>query len=536
MERAERAWRRLTVVGILFALGFGLGTFVTYQAHDRHWFGIQENRTAQPFSEVGEERAGELAERFRPSLQFDQGELWRPLSVASLIEESGTTGAPHLFCQRGAADPAAPPAEPDCDPIQSDAEFSRLVDDASSLGNSSYVDIAGGTKEEYRGPPGCETFDCGTGPGSAIYYHVIDSNNRFYVDYWWFLRFNNFQGSLPGLTCRTEPTRAASLCGEHEGDWEGVTVVTPPGEDDEIDYLVYAAHSGTFRYSAAELKLEGTRPDVFIARGSHASYPQKCAKNCQQPLSLAVEGLVDLPEEHYDGGSEWERNEDDCPADEERSCLLALPRSDDERKAWTIWPGQWGAGCGSICGTGAGPGSPQSPGLQSRYQTPWCSTQEGAFICDGRTLGCGDWLGPLVVAVVCDPEVLTEGLKSTDETEGTELTVRVRGEDRSLETTPGVVQVLGDPLTPGCTVTVTGDSDAAEVLVRAQQGDKVVDARFEKADLTEEEKSVVSIKEGSDLPTILFRGLEPIERRILVTDSPAKREIEPQAPAAAEAC
>ena len=47
-----------------------------------------------------------------------------------------------------------------------------------------------------------------------------------------------------------------------------VTVVTPPNDEDHVDYVVYAAHKGTFRYSASQLRFAPgtTRPGSAKAR------------------------------------------------------------------------------------------------------------------------------------------------------------------------------------------------------------------------------------------------------------------------------
>lgn len=47
--------------------------------------------------------------------------------------------------------------------------------------------------------------DCDSGPTSKIYHHVVRRGGRIYIDYWWYLRFNN----APGKTY------------DHQSDWEG---------------------------------------------------------------------------------------------------------------------------------------------------------------------------------------------------------------------------------------------------------------------------------------------------------------------------
>ena len=241
----------------------------------------------QAFSEVGEPRGGELAERFRPRLKSTQPVV-APAELARLLEERDGDRAAHRFCRPGS----------DCANIDNDQVFKSEASRTNAAGRPTYIDLAGSSKNQYRGPFRCDGFaDCGRGPRSAIYYHVTHSNDRFYIDYWWFLRFNNFYLAEPKATCRSKEARKNGVCDEHEGDWEGVTAVTQPGDELQLDYVVYAAHKGTFRYSAAELVPDGEkRPTVYVARGSHASYPRSCDPEvkisgrprfvCSQPIAV----------------------------------------------------------------------------------------------------------------------------------------------------------------------------------------------------------------------------------------------------------
>jgi hypothetical protein len=490
-------------------IGGVLGAGVVFGLHSAHRLGGEGTRQVEAFSEVPGELAGTLAVRFRPWLEFDSHELWRPLNVEYLFDE-GT----QRFCTREAHRPSR------CQPIHNTAEFSGLTANGHG-GATTYVDIAGNKVSEYHGPKECRPLlDCDRGERSAIYYHVTESNNRFYIDYWWFLRFNHFSRSLPGLSCRAEITREQSVCDEHEGDWEGVTVVTRPGYDEHIDYVVYAAHKGTFRYAAqngtaahaaSQLTLrEGTRPIVYLAQGSHAAYPVACAHSCHQPPELAADGLIDLPEGNYDGMRSWGRNADNCAPNAKGSCLQSLTA-----QPWTTWAGQWGAGCTSACGGAVDANSPHSPGVQARYETPWCSSQNGAFTCDGRSLHCGDWLGPLVEAVACDPILLTNGLRASEKLAPGRLAIVIDGSPTSRASTPGVVQALGRPLQPGSTLEVVADGPETEILVRAAQGAVIAEDRFAELAATVGQRLVVTVSPGADGPTVLASGHRPVERRLV---------------------
>jgi hypothetical protein len=453
-----------------------------------------------PFSEVPGSEAVSLAERFRPWLRFDSGERWQPLNVDDLLDE-GT----HQFC-RGAGNTH-------CTLIQNHGAFDQMVKQTSELG--AHLNLKGSDVSQYRGPQTCSAplLDCGTGPTSAIYFHVTESNDRFYIDYWWFLRDNHFAISTP--LCFSNALQKADVCDEHEGDWEGVTVVTPPDDPDHVAYVVYAAHKGAFRYAATSLQMVGvnkTRPVVYLANGSHAAYPIACHREpCFEPIGLAEASLLDIPEGRYDGGRSWARNADDqCDLDGAGRCLLSL-----HDPPWTNWPGQWGDGCERACGGAGEVSSPQSPGLQARYQTPWCSTETVGVTCDGRVVTCSDWLGPLVRAAVCDPTELSKGLRSSNSIVAAPLGLVVDGKPITQADTPGVVQALGDPFVPGDHFTATADGPRCEILVRAKDKGVTVEDRFANLGLKPGQQVEVTISHGTNGPSVVAANQRPVEERIL---------------------
>ena len=81
---------------------------------------------------------------------------------------------------------------------------------------------------------------------------------HFDVQYWFFYARN---GNLGGVG------------GEHEGDWERITVRVYPDQT-TIQAIYYAAHGDEgMWYFPGEYALESGRPVVYAARDSHASYP-----------------------------------------------------------------------------------------------------------------------------------------------------------------------------------------------------------------------------------------------------------------------
>jgi hypothetical protein len=494
-----KGWFLLALVAAL-ALGAGIAVAVIAIA-DLH-LGSSSQRKAEPFSPVAEPLAGELAERFRPWLMFDSREKWRPLNVDYMFDEGR-----QRFCVRQARTSK-------CLAIHDAAQFDSLVA-GKQAGSSTYVDIDGNTTNSYHGPASCRPqLDCNGGPRSAIYYRTTESNGRYYIDYWWFLRFNHF--ARTASSCLAPFAREVGACDEHEGDWEGVTVATRTDDDTAIEYVVYAAHKGTFRYGETQLHLhDGTRPVVYLAEGSHAAYPLPCSHSCHQPSGLAIDGL-ELPESDYDGRASWGRNAEACTPNAPGSCLLSL-----EKQPWTGWPGEWGAGCTAACHGIIDANSPRSPGVQARFQTPWCSSQNGVFTCDGRPQRCGDWLGPQVMALACDPALLVEAQGAGNKPKSTGLGLVVGGVAIHGKTTPGVVQSLGAPLEPGGGLTAIADGPQTEVIVRAAQGKLVAADRFAKLERQSGQSIPVVVAAGQDGPTVTAAGHAPIERTISERPTPA---------------
>lgn len=245
-----------------------------------------------------------LALRFRPQLLFDSGERWRPLDVDRFLAEPG-----HLACPPAGPAPTAPPV---CTPLTSVAKLTPAVE---------HLDLHGDGPPDEPGTP------------SAIYAHVTRGARRIAIDYWWFLRFNAF-----GFA-------------SHEGDWEGVTVIADR-RGMRVLAVYFAAHTDVWRYPAGVVQLDGRRARVYVANGTHASYPRPCLRRCRQ-----TDGLVG--ETRFDGRRAWSGNSGaGCRA----RCVRLLP--DD---AWNAWQGRWGVT------TAAAAAAPLTPSFQRRYRQPFAA-------------------------------------------------------------------------------------------------------------------------------------------------------------------
>ena len=297
-----------------------------------------------------------LAKRFRPLLRFDSREPWRPLNIERFVAETfPDPPTRHVVC----------PGRGLCNPIGATADLA---------GGAARLDLRGDRADgrDYRAPTGAGCPQSGVllecqGDASAMYYRVTRQDRRIFLDYWWFLRYNHFPLPIgPDGPCGGRPTPKS----QHEGDWEGVTVVTKFGQPREVEYVVFSAHGHGFRYRRLQFEPD-QRPTVYVACGSHAAYPRRCTarRGCRQtaacrpnPCRNPISRLAEAP---ADGSRPWHRNPDSaCFA--QTPCLLPLPSNPatSQREAeptdWTAWPGRWG-----------NKGGPRSPGRQGRFIDPW---------------------------------------------------------------------------------------------------------------------------------------------------------------------
>jgi hypothetical protein len=324
--------------------------------------GTVDGRDRRP-EPLGPELAEELARGFRPILRFDDRERWRPLDVDRLLAERRGGQPVHRLC------PPVPPSD-EC-PGLTGAE--QLV----GKGKDAYIDFEGEALggAQHRSPSlaSCphpqprDLLDCDGGPASAIYYHAVAANHRIYVDYWWFLRYNDFSRWAVSDLCHATTIWMVSdeACSVHEGDWEGVTAVSSATNPHELEFVDFAKHKGVMRFALGDLEHEGERPVVDVAAGSHAAYVSSCSVLCFQTGSL-------LPEGGHTGHREWARN-DDAACFTSAPCLLTLPTG-----SWNEFKGHWGS---TICKwrgvTCRLVTPPQAPGLQDRFRFPWCYVLEG---------------------------------------------------------------------------------------------------------------------------------------------------------------
>ena len=120
----------------------------------------------------------------------------------------------------------------------------------------------------------------GPRPAYSYYYRIAPMGNYVVLQYWFFYAYNDWANSFGGFN-------------DHEGDWEGLQLffrrqggrlIEPPLQ---ICYLGH--HSRISKpWEHHDIQRTGTHPHVYVAAGSHASYPER------KPYTImALYNLVD---------------------------------------------------------------------------------------------------------------------------------------------------------------------------------------------------------------------------------------------------
>jgi hypothetical protein len=509
------------------------------------WDGAR--RSARPLPEARPDEA-ELAAHYKPNLYFDTSEKWRPLSVASLFAESDGSDPSHRQCLP-VDDPAfivgvtvppimAPGTEDDwafnhenvitayC-PQRSDP--SALLRSGWNSPNS-YLDLNGyGSQDDddYRSPdPACTVgglYECNGGAAATLYHYVsqpLAETEYRYVGYWAFYRHNSFQEI--GL--------------DHGGDWEGVAVAPSHEKPGTFDFASFSSHNGWFSYLRDTLECDdppsgnscGTETDkafshlkVYVANGSHANYPRRCAATTIPPnVCPQANGL---PEQGYDGSRSWGHNS--YARGPHPSGLTAFPGLGAGN--WVEWQGRWGHD-----------DAPTSPAQQATFFNPWgdCGFGEedcprpGASVAASlrpRQLArrplrsptsCQRWFGPLIVAVACDRTALRRSLRRGALGRSGNLSLRVRrragraaAASRTIHGAASarpLAQALGQPLAAGDVLVIRGRaSRGTELRVRFTRGRSVYEARFSRLRLGRRGRATVRVRRtrGDRRPTLTLK-------------------------------
>ena len=112
------------------------------------------------------------------------------------------------------------------------------------------------------------------------YDHVYRTSGGYEIQYWFFFPYNDSVGSF-----------------NHEADWEHITVRVD--EAGEFVSAWYAQHEGGQRYMAGALTfVDDTHPQVWVADGSHASFPSAG--------SFDIPNVPGFDDHTYNDGPVWQ--------------------------------------------------------------------------------------------------------------------------------------------------------------------------------------------------------------------------------------
>lgn len=164
------------------------------------------------------------------------------------------------------------------------------------------------------------------GFGNHIYARWVQEGEDIWIQYWFFYYFNNgFLGE-----------------GDHEGDWEGVQVHLSAESSYLPESIVFNSHKGARRCAPGEISLtESDGPWVFVANGSHASYPASGTWETEVPF-----------------------HSDSITVGEESFVSPDLEHMSESEPDWVTWPGHWG-------GSESSPLGPARP----EHETEWAEPQ-----------------------------------------------------------------------------------------------------------------------------------------------------------------
>ena len=435
-----------------------------------------------------------LATRFRPYLFLDSDEPWRPLDVDRLLAEGW-----HRVCSS--------PEESPCPTLSSAAALKRTGLTAGTSRPFLRVNgLTGLDAKLFRSLDRiCRRIECAP---QRIYYHASQDPDYIYLDYWWYLRFDDSPGGSSG---------------DHQSDWEGVVVAVDRRDLSTFAWVGFAEHKGIWRYLRATLSCDGLevqgscgtedarfghRVNVFIANGTHAGYPTSCDPKrhtrfrwrghfCRQVTFVPYVGGITrlhVPEASTDGGLPWTFNE-------RPSALSPLG-------PWAAWGGFWDP-----------TEHVKSPAAQPRYRDPrrMSDTPCPPDGCDyvaphGFERACRGWFGLDSMATACDAEVVGSGAG------GAGLLRISRGvidlgsalvpalENIGGQDVPGLAQLLGAPLREGEVLSLTGTAGPdTELYVRAIADETLYEARF--ADLGLEAGGHITVSwrsSGAGLPQLVL--------------------------------
>ena len=261
-----------------------------------------------------------IAERFAPVLLFEEGEQFFPVPVELMIRNSTLH-----YTQNGQERAKAPGTY-------------GLADLISHNGQEAYLDLADADRDA-------------TGD-RVVYARVAEidgADNGVLVQYWFFYLYNETGDPI----------------WSHEGDWEGVQMWFAGLDRDDLltasvpKQLGYAAHESGWVVTRSITCLfadDPFRPNVYVARNRHASYPEPGSGG-------TLDKSFDRGDQFQGNGAVWTlpgRDAPDAEGELEQYEIRILPSGD---QSWLAWDGKWGD-------KKTGSDGPSGPAFKSHFRNP----------------------------------------------------------------------------------------------------------------------------------------------------------------------
>ena len=209
------------------------------------------------------------------------------------------------------------------------------------------------------------------------YYEPSDYHSNVVLQYWFFYVYNNWH-DYGGLN-------------NHEGDWEMVQVILDK-KTKEPTYVTYSHHvlNDHTTLEWKNVSKVGTHPEVFVARGSHASYPSP-GVHCilgETKIGNKIISLCDILKDKYRRKLQDQTTGVETILYPERDYKIICLNN----YSWPSWEGRWGKRVKELKNGNclrSGKCGPLSPGKQKRK---WNHPLEWALFSI-----------PRIVAVVASP-------------------------------------------------------------------------------------------------------------------------------------
>jgi lysophospholipase L1-like esterase len=420
-----------------------------------------------------------LAEKFQPNLVLDRDDGFWPVPVRTLFSVRDRRAT---ICRRVAA------GDEGCLRLGTPGEFPWTG------GEGEWLEYPAANEDpDEQHDQAVDALGSADPARSATEYYLVHGRpgdgEPVSIQYWFFYPFN-YQPAGDSL----------NPGGYHEGDFEAIAVLL--SAEGEPRYVWMNRHDNegrAFPWADSALTVEGGHPEVFAARGSHATY-ENCEKQ-RRPLQL--EGLID-----------------DRPACEERQRLRLLPEETPlvnlSRVGWACWQGLFGHRKGKRgvyeqlpslindapksplwqqkfgeekeepCRGVADPGDRDGPGEEvlGEGEVP-AKLRDGASPLERTIDECSDWEAPATMGiymVACDQTALTAYVESGLEEAGP-VELRVQGRlfddlDRGFLAVPAVRRDRNRTYLDDWRITAQQPATIT-VYATCPSGDEVVGALFE---------------------------------------------------------